>query len=592
MSSKSRVHGKGSRMPTAEAATGTLKVCQQAQDQLQNAINTVVKAEQQLRENTREVRLQLQSCVSRQQEALRCREVWLLGQIELIEQLKTETLQQQLHQLHWLRGQFDVIAHQLQNNNSNDLSNQLTCCLEKLSSLNMTPEETPDLHFLADSRSLKQAITSFGCISAQLIEGVSSPNSGHQPSQSCPVAAKIQMEDGTLKQWLLGSRPASSPETGFQASSKTEDWLFSPNEKQTFCPVVASDFMKTWGQLKDLEMWLQKDQPLVTRMRTSSNCSSSFSIENIDESEFAIAHEEDDLDDWLVSPSTAAMETMSDVERWHQVFKPFEDSWSFSDWLVGSEHPTADCSSCRQTTNALEIENLGQLKCLKTSPSPGPTSSEALEAWLQQVVPVQQNCRANEVCSSYADCVCDQNCGKDALNLWLLHQDGRDKNGVPVANKCPPIATNAPPADKNVPPTDKNVPPADKNVPQNLQHREKEQKVKAILEAWLQPSSSSCKSSFSLSDWVLPEQEKASREESSTISSVFQTPLETEHWVFPGKTAHQPHQPAEDDKWLLKKRSRAQECLVLPIVCDLFSCMKLSGDKEKWLHRGAEPMCP
>lgn len=47
-----------------------------------------------------QVRLQLQSCVSRQQEALRCREVWLLGQIELIEQLKTETLQQQLHQLH------------------------------------------------------------------------------------------------------------------------------------------------------------------------------------------------------------------------------------------------------------------------------------------------------------------------------------------------------------------------------------------------------------------------------------------------------------------------------------------------------------
>lgn len=221
--------------------------------------------------------------------------------------------------------------------------------------------------------------------------------------------------------------------------------------------------MKTWGQLKDLEMWLQKDQPLITRMRTSSNSSSSFSIENIDESEFAIAHEEDDLDDWLVSPSTAATETMSDVERWRQVFKPFEDSWSSSDWLVGSEPPNTDCSSCCQTTNALEIENLGQLKCLKTSPSPGPTSSEALEAWLQQVVPVQQNCRANDVCSSYADCVCDQNCGKDALNLWLLHQDGRDKNGVPVVNKCPPVATNAPPADKN--------------VPQNLQHREKEQKV-------------------------------------------------------------------------------------------------------------------
>lgn len=42
-------------------------------------------------------------------------------------------------------------------------------CMCRLSSLNMTPEETPDLHFLADSRSLKQAITSFGCISAQVM---------------------------------------------------------------------------------------------------------------------------------------------------------------------------------------------------------------------------------------------------------------------------------------------------------------------------------------------------------------------------------------------------------------------------------------
>lgn len=57
-----------------------------------------------------QVRLQLQSCVSRQQEALRCREVWLLGQIELIEQLKTETLQQQLQQLHWVSQRLCFIS--------------------------------------------------------------------------------------------------------------------------------------------------------------------------------------------------------------------------------------------------------------------------------------------------------------------------------------------------------------------------------------------------------------------------------------------------------------------------------------------------
>lgn len=43
-------------MPTMEVATGSLKLCQQAQDQLLEAIDSVLKAEQQLRENTREVR--------------------------------------------------------------------------------------------------------------------------------------------------------------------------------------------------------------------------------------------------------------------------------------------------------------------------------------------------------------------------------------------------------------------------------------------------------------------------------------------------------------------------------------------------------
>lgn len=57
-----------------------------------------------------QVRLQLQSCVSRQQEALRCREVWLLGQIELIEQLKTESLEQQLQQLHWVSRRLCFIS--------------------------------------------------------------------------------------------------------------------------------------------------------------------------------------------------------------------------------------------------------------------------------------------------------------------------------------------------------------------------------------------------------------------------------------------------------------------------------------------------
>lgn len=558
-----------------------LKQCQQAQDQLEDAIGAVMKAEQQLRENAREVRSELQSCVSRQQEALRCREVWLLGQIELLEQVKTETLQQQLHQLHRLRGQFDVISYQLQNSSSNDLNNQLTSCMEKLSSLSLTPEETPELSFHADSRSLKQAITSFGSINAQLVDGMSSQSSTHlRPQvQSCPITAKKQQmaEPSSLSDWLLESQPANSfAPIGYQFSTDPQDWLLTQKEsKQTSCPVMAStNFMKAWGQLRDLEAWLIQDHS-PNRERSVSSCSSSFSIEKIDEMELSAAAEEEELNDWLVTPPTAAMETMSDAKCWQRVFKPFEESWSTDDWLSPASRSVGDCSSCCQTISAVEIENLGKLKCLKTTPtsgatsptSPAPVSMPAsLEVWLQKTPPTPQTCRANELCSAYSACVCEENCGKDALSRWLLQQDDRDKNGVP-----------------------KNAPPTAKNATATPFHREQEQKVQAILEAWLHPSSS-------LSGWVAAEEEKASREENGS-SSLFQSPLETDLWLFPRKSpapvsAAPPQEEEEEDKWLLRKRSQAQERLAvaLPTMCDLFSCMKVGGDKEKWLHRSPVQM--
>lgn len=219
------------------------------------------------------------------------------------------------------------------------------------------------------------------------------------------------------------------------------------------------DFLKAWGQLRDLEAWLlndqNQDQDQGGRERASSSCSSSFSIEKIDESELS----EEELSDWLVTPPTVAM-AMSDGEQWRRVLRPFQEDWASGDWLAG--RGAADCSSCRQTGRTMEIENLGQLRCLKAPPSPGSGPAPNLELWLQQVAPLRQTCRANETCSSYGDCVCEENCGKEALSRWLLQQEGRDKNGVPVDKNAPPTAT---PAVKNAPPTGF--------------HRQQEQKVSA-----------------------------------------------------------------------------------------------------------------
>lgn len=216
-------------------------------DMLQKAVAQVGQVKASLKTTASEVKSQIRDSVSRHLEALRNRETWLLGQVEVVQHIKEDVLRQQQAELNKALGRLQSTYSLLEQSNKALDTDSLECrvreSLESVGQLNLIPEETSAINFVARKFELQDSIHKYGVVISDY------PFADKQIVSSCE---RLRLSSGKKL-------------TFFTPSGSCEDWLLKTNAGS-----ACQDIPKSFAVISNIQDWLQPKEASVVSTTESS----------------------------------------------------------------------------------------------------------------------------------------------------------------------------------------------------------------------------------------------------------------------------------------------------------------------------------
>lgn len=286
-------------------------------DVLQKAIANVSEVKASLKTTASDVKSQIRDSVSRHLEAMRNRETWLLGQVEVVQHIKEDVLRQQQAEMNKALGRLQSTCSLLEQSGKALDTESLECrvreSLAAVGDLNLTPEETNSIGFVAQNFELQKSIHKFGgvvcdhpLVDKQLVSSYEKLklHSGKKLAFFTP--------SGTSEDWLMKQNPDNSLQDGSKIStsnSSVQHWLkpqAAPAVSGTEHPIISLP------QHSSIENWLAKGQSQSAAMETAMETENSKnkSVDNKDTAASAQMKREE-IQSWLLkAENTTAASTV------------------------------------------------------------------------------------------------------------------------------------------------------------------------------------------------------------------------------------------------------------------------------------------